>query len=529
MKKPTIFFIIAFFCTLVLTQSISAQVAVQEAPKDLPKEPAANFFLRDSFFLSPELKRKFATYESNDFILIRDMRPDLDSEFALITGFDAFVVETRALKDAKKIEDVNAFLKKSVKSQSFMGVRIKELAIPGKDGTAVPCYWVGQRCFATRDLAQASIVASKTAIEFGGGDFGRAVQLIGEFAPEEPMSVTPAERKANFEREEDFAIKVMDWLDVGEKLYGPIHTKGYPWGEAILWQSFGEGSFRFTNLERDEYNALTAYWTNRLVLKGIWGPWGTTFDPYFEFTPSMESNGPNYKSNIQYIAGIEWYPLIRSTVLQNYRPWGIPIVNFIRNYRLFVQYMERENIKDEITGSKDTDLRAGVDVFYEWGFDLPPLGQIPAKRTKLSQYLYDFIWGEYYGTYHYEETNFSSIENYDSFVLNSSLILGLDWPQIPLPANPVNDTLFIMPYVRFEHVNNPNHPLYYQNRYTVSGGIRLMPFRSYQFSENEWLFKTKLYAEYVGIGGSVSHTANTPVDASNHDVRFGIAFSHNRF
>ncbi|MBI4388463.1 MAG: hypothetical protein HY582_05420, partial [Candidatus Omnitrophica bacterium] len=371
-------------------------------------------------------------------------------------------------------------------------------------------------------------VSTKTAIEGNGGDFKRAIDLIDEFAPAEPKAETPQEAKARFEREEDFAIKVMDWLDVGEKLYGPFHTRDSPWGERILWQSFGESSFRFTNLERDEYLAQVGYWTNRLVLKGIWGPWGTTFDPYVEVTPTLESNGPDYKSNLQLIGGIEWYPFIRSATLQNYRPWGIPLLNFARNYRLFAQYMERENIKDEITGSKSTDFRAGVDIFYEWGLDLPTLGNHPIRK-RISDYVHDFIWGEYYGTYHFEHTNFSSIKNYSSFILNSSIVLGVDWPTIPLPPNPVNDSLHFMPYVRFEHVSNPNHPLHYQNQYFTAAGLRLMPFRSYQFSENEWLFKTKIFFEYVGIGGVIWPSANTPVDTSNRDLRFGINISYKRY
>lgn len=520
--------LVSFFAAFSFYWAVSSGVFAQSSADQPITEPKSNYILRDTFFLSPDLKIRFNTYEAEGFLLIKELRPDLNSEYGLVSGFENHVIETRALKDAKTIEDVSALLRRSVKTSYFMGVAIREVVFSAKGGTIVSQYWVGQRSFSSLEKAQASIVSAKAAVESSGGNFDRAIQVVSEYVPEEPKEETRGEVVARYKREEDFAIKAMDWLNIGEKIYGPFHTPHDVWGEPILWQSFGEGSFRFTNLEHDEYNALTGYWTNRLVLKGIRWIGETTLDPYIEVTPALESNGPDYKSNLQLVGGIEWYPFIRSAVLQNYRPFGIPALDFVRNFRIFAQWMERENLKDEILGSKDWDFRSGLDVFYEWGLDLKPLDTRP-KRTNFSDYLHDFIWGEYYGTYHFEETNFSSYQNYDSWILNSSLILGLDWPSIPLPANPINNRLYIMPYAKFEHVSNPNHPLSYQNQYYFSAGVRLMPFRSYQFIENEWLFKTKLYVEYVGLGGVFRPSANTPVDTENHDVRFGVAFSHKRY
>jgi hypothetical protein len=372
----------------------------------------------------------------------------------------------------------------------------------------------------------------KAEIEAAGGSFDRAVSLAAQAAPAavqiEPPAETEQQRISRQEREEAVIIRALDWLDVGEKLYGPFHTPTSPWGEKLLWQSFGETTFRFTNLEQDEYYAQIGFWTNRFVLKGIRGPFGTTFDPYVEVTPVLESNGVDFKSHMKLIGGIEWYPWIRSSTLQNVNPWGIPLADFARNYRFFVQYMIRENLKDEILGAKDTDFWVGADIFYEWGLALPKLGAVP-DRSRVRDYLHDFVWGEYFGSYRYEETDFTASRRFDSVILNSSVIVGVKWPTIPLPPNPVNDELVFMPYLRLEHVNNPNHPLYYQNYFYVAAGLRLMPFRSYQFSENEWLYKTKLFVEYIGIPSAIRYSANTPTNTPGRDLRFGLSFSHRRF
>ncbi len=500
----------------------------QAAAQNLPKDPQINFLLRDTFYLPPLLKLKYNTYESNGLLLIKESRPDLNSDYAAVTGFDNSILETQALKNVHTPEDAQALFSRSSKTSNFMGVTIKELSIEATDGVVVPYHWIGEKSFPSKELAEANIVSVKTAIESGGGNFERAIKLIDEFAPSAPKAPSAEEARANFEREEKFAVKVMDYLDIGEKLYGPLHTPTSPYGEPILWQSFGETSFRFTNLEHDEYYAQVGFWTNRFVFKGLRWLFDTTLDPYVEVTPVLESNGVDFKSHMKLIGGIEWYPLIRNAALQNYRPWGIPFFDFARNYRLFVQYMFRENLKDEITGSKDTDLWAGADIFYEWGLALPPLGAKPV-RSGLSDYVHDFVWGEYFGTYHFELTDFSSIEMYQSWILNSSVTLGIKWPAISLPHNGVNDELTFMPYLRFEHVTNPNHPLFYQNYYFAAAGLRLMPFRSYQFSENEWLYKTKLFVEYIGLGSTLRPSANTPPDTPSRDLRFGIAFSYRRF
>src|SRR3989338_3222280 len=319
---------------------------------------------------------------------------------------------------------------------------------------------------------------------------------------------------ARYLREEELALKVLDWLDIGEEPFGIFQV--VPPGEKILWQSFGETSYRFTNLDSPNYDSQVGYWTNRIVFRGIRFIGEPTVDPFVEVTAALESNGKNFPSHLDLIAGLEYRPFQRIAYFENFNVDGLQLLKFMRGYRLFIQYMERRNLTDEITGSRDIDLWFGAGIFYEWGLDLKePWAK--KHRERVSDWIREFVWGEYYGSYRYERSDFAAIDEFNSWVWNSSLILGLKWPSIQLPKNPVNDELLLMPYLRFEHVTNPRRTsLGYQNRLFVVGGIRWMPFRSYQFQNNEWLFLTKIFAEYVGIG-AVQHPGSVSGNVPQRD------------
>ena len=242
----------------------------------------------------------------------------------------------------------------------------------------------------------------------------------------------------------------------------------------------------------------------------------------------MESQGANFPKHLDLIAGLEYRPFGRVDFLENFNVQGLYLLKFARNFRFFVEYLERKNLSDEITGSPDTDLWFGTDIFYEWGIDLPLPWVVP-KRTNVVDYIHDFVWGEYYGSYRYERTDFSTIDSFDSWVLNSSFTLGIKWPNVPLPQNPINDQLTLMPYIRLEQITVPRRThLDYDNRIFLAAGLRWMPFRNYQFEHNEWLFKTKLFAEYVGIGG-IFHPTDAHADVPDRDWRVGVNVSFKRY
>ncbi|MBI3999707.1 MAG: hypothetical protein HY351_03750 [Candidatus Omnitrophica bacterium] len=503
------------------------------APEGPPQEPQVNFLFRDTFYASPALKLKYDVYESNGFLLVRDSKRGSNTEFSVVTGFSDPVLESRILKNIRSIEDASTFLEKNTRKIFFERIPIKELPLIGKSGTLQPQFWIGQRAFHSLDKAKAKIVEVKSAVETNGGNFDRSLELITEFFPEEPAP-TPQAVHANYLAEEELALKILDWLDVGEKNYGalslvPGHLIGTAPGEPMLWQSFGESTFRWTNLDRAGFNDQVGYWTNRIVFKGLRFIGEPTLDPYVEVTAALESQGANFPSHLDLVGGLEYRPFSRVNFFENFNYGGFYLLKFVRNYRFYVQYLERKNLTDEITGSPDTDLWAGVDIFYEWGVDLPLPWVVP-DRDRISEWIHDFVWGEYYGNYNWRDTNFSSVDGYHAWVYNSSLTLGIKWPTIPLPKNPINDQLTLMPYVRFEHITVPRRSeLSFDNRIFVAAGIRWMPFRSYQFEHNEWLFKTKLFAEYVGVGGVHHPGGANPADVPNRDWRAGINVSFKRY
>ena len=169
-----------------------------------------------------------------------------------------------------------------------------------------------------------------------------------------------------------------------------------------------------------------------------------------------------------------------------------------------------------------------MTIFHEWGVDLPSVTE--RKSTTIPDYLRNYTWGEYFGSYTFQRTNFSSEKKFDAFIFNSSLTLGITLPSIPVPNNPFISDLTFMPYMRFEHVNNTQHSFPHQNYYFVAAGMRWMPFRNYRFKENEWLYKMKVFGEFVGVGKVRNWKQDDEVpNAVDYDWRIGINWSSKRF
>ena len=340
---------------------------------------------------------------------------------------------------------------------------------------------------------------------------------------EKPIEVkTPAQ----FKKEEELILKFTDQLGIGEKMYGVL--QGTPCGTPITWQSFGETTWRKTNLAAKGFDTQVGYWTNRLVFSGIRFPLDN-IAPFVEETVALQSDSANYASNLELFAGLEWRPLARNPWLENFQPFGgIPILEWMRNYRFYIKYGDRYNIKTDITNSRDNDLIWGVQCYYEWGTELRPLDE--GKPEKFTDYLRQYVWGEYYGDYSVQKTNFSSVKSFNAFIANSTVTVGIKLPGIPIPHNYINDEIILMPYMRFEHVNNASFSFWYQNQYFVAAGLRWMPFMAYRWKENEWLSKTAVFGEWCGIGGA-QHVKQDgyPPFVPNYDLRFGVKFSSRRF
>ncbi|MFH1799769.1 MAG: hypothetical protein ABH891_02815 [Candidatus Omnitrophota bacterium] len=487
-------------------------------------EHTTNLFAERFFAPAPQ-KLDHKMSEVRGFPVLKSHSREQDAEFFIVTDFGGGAVKSRPLSGLKDVKAVDDYIKKNLKTATFEGVEIRQLSVPNVKGQVTELFWIGNRAFASSEEAMTAIIASKSDVELQGGNFAEAVRSAPVYVPEaeKPIEVkTPAQ----FKKEEELILKFTDQLGIGEKMYGVL--QGTPCGTPITWQSFGETSWRKTNLAAKGFDTQVGYWTNRLVFSGIRFPLHN-IDPFIEETVSLQSDSADYASNLQLYAGLEWRPLARNPWLVNFQPFGgIPILEWMRNYRFYIKYGDQFNIKDNITNSRDNDLIWGLQCYYEWGTELPPLTE--TKPEVFSDYLRQYVWGEYFGNYFVSKTSFSSEKSFNAFIANSTVILGIKLPGIPLPHNYINDELVFMPYMRFEHVNNDSFSFWYQNQYFVAAGLRIMPFRTYRWKENEWLSKTAIFGEWCGIGGAqrVKQDGKVP-NLPNYDLRFGVKFSSRRF
>jgi hypothetical protein len=493
--------------------------------EQLPEtKPLPNLFA-EHFFAPSGQKLDYKITEVRGFPVLKTHSREQNAEYSVVTDFGGGAVKSRFLSGLNDTKSIDDYIKKNLKTANFEGVEIRQLSVPAANGKATDLFWVGDKAFATAEAAAAEITSSKAMIESQGGKFAEAVRAAPFYIPEaeEPVEIkTPAQYK----KEEELILKFTDQMGIGEKLYGVF--QGVPPGEPIVWQSFGETSWRQTNLAAKGFDTQVGYWCNRLVFRGIRFPLHT-IDPFIESTVNLQSDSADYASNLQLFAGLEWRPLARNPWLLNFQPFGgIPILEWMRNYRFYIKYGDRKNLKDDITGSADYDLIWGVQCYYEWGTELPPLDE--TKPEKFTDYLRQYVWGEYFGDYYVSKTNFGSEQSFNAFIANSSIIMGVKLPGIPLPHNYINDELVLMPYLRFEHVNNAQFSFYYQNQYFVAAGMRIMPFRTYRWKENEWLSKTAIFGEWIGLGRAQRVKQETlPEGVPTYDLRFGVKFSSRRF
>lgn len=510
------FFLSFLLLPFTLSFAADSELATPLAPP--------NFFA-EAFFMKPDQRIQYQTTEVRGFVLVETPDRESGSRYSMVTDFGGSAVKMRALLGIPDLEEIRKWIDDNLETADFEGVEIRRLPFVDAQGSDKSLYWVGHKSFETAEKAQAQIALVKSVAELEGGDFAAMVQEAKSFmhGPEpEPVEIkTPAQ----FQKEEEIVLKFLDQLDIGNELFGPF--QGVAMGEPILWQSFGETTWRQTNLDKRNFSDQVGFWTNRLVFKGIRFPLNT-IDLFLEATGALESHGKDFASHLDLSAGLEWRPLGRNPVLYNFRPWGLPLLEWVRNHRIYVQYMDRKNLKDEILGSKDYDIRAGFQLFYDFGIDLPSAAEGPPSG--FADFLREYVWGEIFYDHRWEQTDFTSEDDFNAFIFNSSIILGFRLPGIPLPSNYINDELVLMPYLRFEHTNNSEFSFHYQNQYFVAAGCRWMPFRTYRFKENEWLFRTKIFTEWVGIGdvqnAKQNDEARIPV---HHDLRFGLSFSERRF
>lgn len=502
----------------------------QEAPKEIsqepPKEPpkvvskaASDYavqFFRDYFYAPPELRQTKTIYNIENFVVFRKSIEELNSNFSVLTEFDRGITVTEAIKDARTVEEAKSYITSHVTSTKQDGVDVRALTIERKEGEPTTLFFIGNRGYASPEVAQAAIKNVKEIIEKEGGNFEEAVKAA-EAAPTglAAEQIVPVERpKPQYQIEEEIVLKVADWLGVGDHLYGKFYAT--PAGEQIVFQSFGETTRRSTNLDTPGFNDWVGYYCNRIVFRGIWTPIGdTTVDPYIEITPNLESNGRDYSSYLEVLAGFEWRPFHRNIMMQNE-----PMLDWMRNLRMFITYGNRYPLKLPYWGKRH-DLEWGVEIYKEWGIDLPDI-----KESHPS----DFWWSEVYSKLSFATEGFRSTDNNNCWIANSNIKIGIKWPRIPIPENLISDNVTFMPYFLFEHVENSHFRAWYENRLFCGAGLRVMPFRNYRYCNNEWLFKTRFFIEWIGINQAwYTKDSPRPLNGRQHDLRFGVGISYRRY
>ena len=513
-----------FFIALIL--SVAVPSFAQETPQTPDTKPAPNRYA-EYFFTPAAQKFDHKIDDVRGFQVIRVHSRDQEAEYSIVTDFGGGVVKSRALPGLKDLKSIDGYIKANLKTAKFDGVEIRQLPIPGAKGApAKDLFWVGDMSFASAEAAMAEVGAVKSQVVAGGGDFAKEVREAPVYIPAEEEPPVVIKTPAQFKKEEELILKFTDQMGIGEKMFGVF--QGDPVGTAITWQSFGETSWRMTNLASNHFDTQVGYWTNRLVFSGIRFPLDN-IAPFLEETVALQSDSADYASNLQLFAGLEWRPLARNPWLLNFQPFGgIPILEWMRNYRFYIKYGDLYNLKGNITNSRDTDLIWGIQCYYEWNTEVPPLTE--GKPVKFTDYLRQYVWGEYFGNYFVSKTGFSSERSFNAFIANSTVTLGIKLPGIPIPHNYINDEIILMPYMRFEHVNNASFSAWYQNQYFIGAGVRWMPFMAYKWKENEWLSKFAVFAEYDGVGGAqrVKQEGEVP-HIPNYDLRIGVKFSSRRF
>ncbi|MDD5085303.1 MAG: hypothetical protein PHE61_04580, partial [Candidatus Omnitrophica bacterium] len=314
-----------------ISQEVPREIS-QEAPKEISQESpkkvskaapqaASDYavqFFRDYFYAPPELRQTKTVYNIENFVVLRKSIEELNSNFSVLTEFDRGITVTEAIKNARTVEEAKSYIVSHVTSTKQDGVDVRALTIERKEGKPATFFFVGNRGYASPEVAQAAIKNVKEIIEKEGGNFEEAVKAA-EAAPTglSAEQIVPVDMpKPQYQIEEEIVLKVADWIGVGDHLYGKFYAT--PAGEQIVFQSFGETTRRSTNLDSPGFNDWVGYYCNRIVFRGIWTAIGdTTIDPYIEVTPVLESNGRDYSSYLETLAGFEWRPFHRNIMMQN--------------------------------------------------------------------------------------------------------------------------------------------------------------------------------------------------------------------
>lgn len=334
---------------------------------------------------------------------------------------------------------------------------------------------------------------------------------------------------------------------------------------------YGDFSYKSTNFLKDDYNAISGWAEQRLVLTfvrydenkaGFITPNETLSNsnlftlfcpnPYLKFTEAASSAAGftsftvegfpyHYKGRIPYENNFVWGGGLENRFLErlddiifNNTLKDKKYLDWIRSCRFYAEYLNLEYLEEDWWQS-DFDFRAGVDLWKEWNvpggtggfskvslFDLLRKSENETKKSTKAEGTW--LWGEVYQDLSYRETNFY-LNDYDSLFFVSTGKLGVrlyDYWENENSKDNSDWSVHIMPYIKGE-VAASEKDYFWENRAKAGVGLRIMP-RIKISEKNELLLR--FYGEYLGV---VDYFKDDPVSGTPwDDYMIGVNFSINR-
>ncbi len=460
---------------------------------------------QDSFQIPSWLQEKLGLTSYQDFLLFENAQEN--SQYSVVSTFEGTVVESQPLIGTRDLDSAQKFIDEHLKIHQ--GGSIRELELPSVDGSLTSLFWVGHQSYTTLD--QAKQVAEKASAEGIKLHSEEKTEAISEtpVVPENVSSSTNETAPSSLKPKSAYPLhldeKIQRVAIPGTELKNETDRFDY--------QTFGEFSWRRTNFDSpntisnpDYFNDIVGFHSLRIIMKGLHFKEGwPTLNPFIEGTVSLSSNDTPFENKFVGAAGLEYY-LLESVGFLKQTPW----LDWLRNFRLFGQYMDLSHLRDTDSAAPTYDWRAGMGLYKAWGWDKP----FDKEREGFS----DYLWGELFMENVWKKTDFNS-EDYESFTWTDVAWLGVKFPWIGnIPP--------LMPYAKVE-LTSTQREFFFQNRAFAGFGARYMPFHTTRFEKNEWLYNFKIFAEYDHM---IDHFKDEPDgDQPDWDFRVGVKIDINRF
>jgi hypothetical protein len=278
-------------------------------------------------------------------------------------------------------------------------------------------------------------------------------------------------------------VVLLSMLIPGE-IVSAKEKKGLDIGENFAFLTFGDWSYRQTNIYRKNYDYTGGWSYARLVWRSKVVPLGI----YVSGVIANSNCDKTWENNYVVGVGVERYIFEDEESVS-----GLP-----GNIRFYFEYLRIGYTKEKgVNWFPSYDLRVGFDIYKDYGIG----------RNKLNR----LSWAEIWGNLGWQKTNFY-IENYNSIVVGLNVKAGFRLPK--------NTPFSLMPYGVADVSWVGRHDFYWQNRGLIGIGLRIMPFAK---AKSELLNRLKIFTEYFF---TVEYFKDKPAGyIPGYDFRVGVIYS----